>query len=227
MSTEARAFVSDVSGWGQLQSTIFFLDTVTVWLIYSQVYPNHAVLLLAVLSTIKFTNVFWLYAAADYTPEYSDSTISAILIGLEFGWFVYDHIASLSTYYRILKLPHNKVRTMGCSIVLGTSLIVGLILRILRSMCRFGMCDLLPNADTPIAINVLTTEFLLLIVLIHYFVEFARQGTVRQDLAKEMISQGMLRVCLLVPFGIMESIGYAIEHNLNIKNSAKWYIQMH
>lgn len=227
MDISARASVGEILGWGQTQATIFLLDFIFIWFIYSQVRPSSSMFLLAVLSSLKAQNVVWFYIAADYKPEYPDWMCAMVLVGLETGWLFYDHIASISTFYLIQTLPIPKNRISASGYILCLSVAAGAVLRVGRSSCRFGHCWMLTkeHSDTTIVANVLFTEFFMMCVFLEFFYKLYvldKSDDRKPVLVTEMIRYGLLRVGLLIPFGIMEAVAYEISPNPKVLTSIKW-----
>ncbi|KAJ3319590.1 hypothetical protein HDV06_006238 [Boothiomyces sp. JEL0866] len=225
-----RPSLAVMAKWAQQQTCLQFLDFFCVWFIYSQVRPNTAVLLLAVLSTVKLETVIWLMTGADYTDSYSDSLCYAIWIGCEFGWFVNDHIASISTYHKLSSVMREKpILSLISKFVMGSSLIVGAVLRILRNMCRFGNC-ILAEADSPISINVLLTELILVLMMTYYLYEVFKANKNQSRALAELIDNGLLRVVCLLPLGILEALDYYLEyiHNAGtpMNPSLLWFVHL-
>ncbi|KAJ3271613.1 dolichyl-P-Man:Man(7)GlcNAc(2)-PP-dolichol alpha-1,6-mannosyltransferase [Terramyces sp. JEL0728] len=149
---------------------------------------------------------------ANYNAGYSNAACYAIWMGCEFGWFVNDHIASISTFYTVQSVSKDiKWMSTGSKVILGCSLIVGAVLRVLRNMCRFNCC-ILAQADTWISINVLLTEFILLFMLIYYLYRVYEKMPVKSDTIGMLIDNGLLRIVCLVPLGILEALDYYSEH---------------
>ncbi|KAJ3320797.1 hypothetical protein HDV06_004808 [Boothiomyces sp. JEL0866] len=225
-----RPSIATMSAWAQQQTCLQFLDFFCVWFIYSQVRPNASVFLLAILSTVKLETVIWLMTGADYNSGYSDSLCYAIWIGCEFGWFVNDHIASISTYHKLASVSKEKQwLAVGSKVILCCSLAVGAILRILRNMCRFNNC-ILPEADTPISINVLLTELVLVLMLTYYLYDAYKNAPVKSNSIGMLIDNGLLRIVCLLPLGILEALDYYMEyiHNAGtqMNPSLLWFVHL-
>ncbi|KAJ3312271.1 hypothetical protein HDV04_003292 [Boothiomyces sp. JEL0838] len=225
-----RPAIATMATWAQQQTSLQFLDFFCVWFIYSQVRPNAAVFLLAILSTAKLETVIWLMTGADYDSSYSDSLCYAIWIGCELGWFVNDHIASISTYHKLASVSkENQWLAITSKVVLACSLVIGAILRILRNMCRFNNC-ILPEADTPISINVLLTELILVLLLTYYLFDAYKKAPIKSNSVGMLIDNGLLRIVCLLPLGILEALDYYLEyiHNAgtHINPSLLWFVHL-
>ncbi|KAJ3372561.1 hypothetical protein HDU91_003259 [Kappamyces sp. JEL0680] len=216
MSLAARTFLLQLAAWAETQVVLSVLDSLTTWFIFWRV-RGPAIFLLAVLSSIKLTNVVWLGIGADYTSDYSDTLVTVCLVGLECGWFVNDHIASVSTLQKLLYLPQNRWRKLTVTIVSIVSVVFGLFLRVGRSACRFGSCMAFNEvqSDIFIVLNIILCELVLVTFLLYFFYEMYKAAPSRSVVVSEMIQQGALRVVILVPLGILEVTAYFIDYAVN------------
>jgi ABC-type multidrug transport system fused ATPase/permease subunit len=218
MTSIARGEIANFAtqGWALAQTQLTWMDLMGVWFIYSQMRPNRAILLLAVLSLLKAMNIVWFSLIFDYQENYSDYIVTIMLVGLDVGWFFNDHIASLSTLQKVNSLPQSRVKKAIWNTVMGISLILGAYLRVARSQCRFnGDCrDKWPLQflDSIIAFNVIATELFMVSVLLAFFYSIYKQSMLHShvQVMSQMIEQGLLRVVILLPLGILEIVAYAI-----------------
>jgi hypothetical protein len=221
MSEVARTEINNFSsaGWALAQIQLTWMDLFGVWFIYSQMRPNRAIFLLAILSVLKATNIIWFSLLFDYTPQYSDTLVTIILVGLDIGWYFNDHIASLSTLQKVNSLPQSRVKKAIWNTVMAISLVLGAYLRVARSQCRFnGKCDenwFLHYLDSIIAFNVIFTELFMVAVLLSFFYSIYKQSMLHShvQVMSQMIEQGLLRVVILLPLGILEMVAYAIPND--------------
>jgi hypothetical protein len=222
MSIAARREISDFAnqGWALAQTQLTWMDLMAVWFIFSQMRPNRAILLLAVLSTLKAMNIIWFSLIFDYNKGYSDTLVTILLIGLDVGWYFNDHIASLSTLQKLNSLPQSRFKKAIWNTVMSVSLILGAVLRVFRSQCRFnGNCRgdwALQFLDSIIAFNVIFTELFMISVLLSFFYAIYKQSNLHShvQVMSQMIEQGLLRVVILLPLGILEIVAYALPDNI-------------
>ncbi|KAI8899370.1 hypothetical protein BC833DRAFT_585966 [Globomyces pollinis-pini] len=212
-SSPIRNFISGIGDWGQAQSSINFLDFVMVWGIYQLVgSSNRAILLLCILSTLKATNIVWIYLASGYTKEYSDNLCSIIAIGLEISFFIYDQIGTFATVYRTLPLFSTE-QTLKILIKLMTALfmIIGLFFRVMRSYCRFTVCYNQGRLwDIYIIITIIVSELILIGIIIQQCMKFKNHSQV-SHIFNSIVMDAKQRLYFLIPFGMMEILSYYIQ----------------
>ncbi|KAJ3319530.1 hypothetical protein HDV06_006263 [Boothiomyces sp. JEL0866] len=231
ISEIVRGFVSIIQYVAAPQFFAYFVDCYCVWLIYSQIRPNPSVLLLAILSTLKAQNLLWFMVGADYTPNYTDGICYAIAAGLNFGWFINDHIASISTFQKaVAVVSQNKSLTRVSYAVLSSSLVLGAILRVFSFLCLGGECHF-RNPDGYITLNVLVTEFFFVGLLTQHLYKIYKDCGSGDNTLKILIDNGLLRIICLLFFGIMELLATFLasyENNDNpnqpkLPNSIQWF----
>ncbi|KAI8910311.1 hypothetical protein EDD86DRAFT_205075 [Gorgonomyces haynaldii] len=220
MSQVTRLFLQSVASFGQQQSTILFLDLVMTWSAYLQVMPNFTILLLAIGSSLKGMNIVWLYLAAAYTNQYSDTLCTLITVMLEVGWYFLDHIAGISTLHRCHVFYKDTAILQILYGLTAVSLVIGAGLRGLRSSCRLGACLYDPLSDqtrsavfldSAIAANLLVMEAILLGALLYKCIQFqqrSKEFEQNTEVFDVFIIECWLRLGILLPLGAMEITGY-------------------
>ncbi|KAJ2998422.1 hypothetical protein HDV02_004537 [Globomyces sp. JEL0801] len=212
-SSPIRNFVSGIGDWGQAQSSINFLDLVMVWGIYNLVGSNNrAIMILCILSSLKATNILWLYIASGYTPSYSEILCTIVTIGLEISFFIYDQIGTFATVYRTIPLfASQKSLKILIYIMTGLFASVGFLFRIMRCYCRFHQCT--DNGrlwDIYIIISIIISELILIGLIIRQCTRLRAHSTVGH-IFNSIIIDAQQRIYFLVPFGMMEILSYYIQ----------------
>jgi hypothetical protein len=213
------------SGWALNQFLMCTMDVLSISLI-SHKLKNDAVKLLMYLSYARYLfGGLWLLIASEYSTRFSDSLCAAIWMLLEIGWFIADHTASLSTIQKTFPLVKSRQEKKLHMLVLGISVIIGLILRVIRNMCRFGVC-MIPSTDSFISINVILME-MYLIGVISFKIFLSYKKTL---ILTRVMKDGITRVQILLPLGILEAIGYYLQYlrqnNVYIPNSLIWITEV-
>ncbi|KAJ3316244.1 hypothetical protein HDV06_004002, partial [Boothiomyces sp. JEL0866] len=75
----------------------------------------------------------------------------------------------------------------------------------------FNQC-IISNVDTPISINVLLTELVLVGILTYTLYRAYKVAPTSTDAFGILVENGLLRIICLVPLGIMEAIDYYMEY---------------
>lgn len=224
--TSLRAYVAGVVGYGKFFAGVDLLDTIIVLSMFRFMKPNNAIYLLCVLTCIRSFNIVWYYIAADYALDtYSDTTLQAIAVGLEFGYIVYDHVSMLSIVHRLMALYSDKMQKYAILALAGLIVSIGIALRIIRCSVRFSSPFFVVTAyqmDLGISINALLGELIMLLFVLYKCLAYRKRTKGANALFDLLIAEGVFRMYLMIPLGIAEATFCTILLNIRCTSRSNY-----
>lgn len=212
--TSIRAYIAGIQGYSKFISSVDILDLLLIGLIFFHLRPNQAILLLLILTAMRGTNILWSLSAADYTDQYSDATVAAIAVGLEIGYFIYEHVNTVSTFHRLMIMYTARKQKATITVIFGSFLILGFTFRIIRCMSRFGNSALgisSYSVDLLCVTNAVIGEFTMLAFLMYKCIQYRNRQKEGSELFDVLVQEGFYRLAIMIPLAILEMLFYGLQ----------------
>ncbi|KAJ3267930.1 hypothetical protein HDV01_003716 [Terramyces sp. JEL0728] len=219
--------------WPQAQVTNFSIDLLVTGVIYQQLFPNFALKILFICSLMRWLLIVPVFLlSSSFTGNTPQIQCDIVAYFAEMGWYVNDQISLLSSFHRAVCYATLQNETFLLRLVTFSSLVIGLVLRIFRNPCRWEYPDGRENCwtgnrqlwDNLIVINVLFFELLLLLFIIIKLRQFTINKFDPTGMFKKTKKETLIRVCVLIPLGVCESLAYIIQQTQGAPTWINWVL---